>query len=31
MKTIKYLSIRVLAITALALVFAMPGKGTINR
>ena len=30
MKTIKYLSIRVLAITALALVFAMPAKAQLT-
>ena len=30
MKTIKYLSVRVLAITALALVFAMPAKAQIT-
>lgn len=31
MKTMKYISLRVLAIAALALAFAMPAKGTVIR
>ena len=31
MKTLKYISLRAFAIAALALVFAMPAKGTDDR